>query len=110
MRKTAMSKTLELRSKVRNEVLTEMAADPQHRADRAERYKRMLRDGTVTAFQVIARAEHDQLADRVVRQYIAELLECGDDGALTAQLRAYAVKYLVNPIHIMRRFDNNTAD
>jgi hypothetical protein len=43
------------------------------------------------------------MANEALRQHIAEVIDQGRDGELTTQLRAYAVRFLVNPRDIMRK-------
>jgi hypothetical protein len=84
----------------------EMENENVRREDLFERYSRMLQSGSsASAFHVINAAHTDKIADEAVRQHIATLIDQGRDSEMTMQLRAYAVKYLVFPIEIMRKRD-----
>lgn len=89
---------LALEEKIRAEIESE----PARKTERTERYKRMLHSGTAATFHVVNAAHTDKLADKALREHIAELIDTGRTDEMTIQLRAYAVKYLVFPIEIMR--------
>ena len=76
------------------------AQDQDLSGDRTEHYRRMLRSGTTGTFRVIDAALTDRRADNALRLHIAEMIDRGEE--LTTQLRAYAVRYLVNPLDILR--------
>jgi hypothetical protein len=86
-------------------IRAEIDAEPDRFIDRIERFKRMLGGSSAATFYVIDHAHHDRAADVAVRRHIAELMDQGREAEMTTQLRAYAVKYLVNPVEFLRRRD-----
>jgi hypothetical protein len=78
--------------------------EADRRLGRVENYKRALRFGDASEAQhIIAEAGQNMLADKAVREHIAEMIDQGREQELTTQLRAYAITYLVSPMQIMRR-------
>jgi hypothetical protein len=90
---------------IRAEMWAEFAAqDPERARGRLASYTHALQSGHTSAIlHVIEAAHQDKLANEAVRMHIADLIDQGRDDELTTQLRAYAVKYLCNPMDIMRQ-------
>jgi hypothetical protein len=94
------------RSVLERTIRAEINAEPAAKIDRFERYKRLLARGDAPSVHLVINAAfRDALADQAVRQHCAELIDQGREDEMSIQLRAYAVKYLVDPVEIMRQRD-----
>jgi hypothetical protein len=74
---------------------------PQREREKFEGFKRMVRSGdsgTISSVIFHALTNRDIAADVALREYIAELVDAGQDDMLNTQLRFYLVQYLVHPL------------